>query len=171
MESLFSLIAGFFILFTSLLVITSRNPVYSVFFLILVFLISGSLLISFQVDFIALLFIIVYIGAIAILFLFVVMMLNIKLFEEKISRYLPIGSLVGFVLFLELSVILYQKTSLPIQTLEWENQFNSLSNIQVFGHLLYTEYFYFFIISSIILLLAMIGAITLTLHQKTIKQI
>ena len=92
---------GFFVLFSAFMVIKSKNPVYSVLFLILVFCNSAGLLLLLNLDFFALIFLIVYVGAIAVLFLFVVMMLNIKLTEvqESIFHYLPIGGFVGLIFF------------------------------------------------------------------------
>lgn len=209
---LFSSIA----LISGVMVITARNPVHSVLFLILVFCNAAGLLILLELDFFAMIFLVVYVGAIAVLFLFVVMMLNIKLAEvnENILRYLPIGGLIGILFLFEILLIVdndfipvlsisnnsaglssfeyfiykirgftlsgyssytgdlenlanYSNISWsPIsQYIEWTSQIQNSTNIEALGQLLYTYYFYYFIISSFILLIAMIGAIVLTMHK------
>ena len=166
------------------MVIQARNPVYSVLFLILVFFNAAGLLVLLNLDFFAMIFLVVYVGAIAVLFLFVVMMLNIKLAEitEKRLRYLPIGGLLGILFLVEIFLIvdndlipllLYENVqALPdymqIHFLDWSTTIHPVSNIQAIGTILYTYYFSFFLVSSIILLIAMIGAIVLTL-QKGIR--
>ena len=156
---------------SGVMVIISKNPIHSVLFLILVFLNGTGLLVLLQVEFLAMLFLIVYVGAIAILFLFVVMMLNIKQLDETISRYIPVGAFIGFFLLVE-SVLL---TSSEFGSLtqvgsfqDWEETLVALSNIQVLGHLLYTRYSVLFLLSGMILLLAMVGAIVLTLHKRSV---
>jgi NADH-ubiquinone oxidoreductase chain 6 len=178
---------------SGVMVIQARNPVHSVLFLILVFFNGAALLLLLGLDFFALILLVVYVGAIAVLFLFVVMMLNIKLAEidEKKLRYLPLGGLVGFLFLFETSLILDadlmpflhllkttshlsfdnfflfegQETSLPPH-LEWSFLIKTLTNIESVGYLLYTYYFIFFLIASLILLVAMIGAIVLTMHKS-----
>jgi len=171
----------------SIMVISSRNPVYSVLFLVLVFCNSAGLLLLLETDFLAMLFLIVYVGAIAVLFLFVVMMLNVRITELKESfvRYLPIGGLMLFIFFFEvLSVIngdlvpffssklaFFENDFLilnqELQTTLWVNQIDPTTNIVALGEVLYTYYVYCFIIASLILLVAMIGAILLTLRKRT----
>lgn len=165
-------------LISGILVIQSRNPVHSVLFLILVFFNAAGLLILLGLDFFAMIFIVVYVGAIAVLFLFVVMMLNIKLAEinEKKLRYFPIGGLIGILFLFEIFLIIdndlipllpsYNISNfLVIDFIEWSNFLNSVTNIEAIGQIVYTYYFYFFILASLILLVAMIGAIVLTMHK------
>jgi NADH-quinone oxidoreductase subunit J len=178
------LVLSFFLLTSAILVISSQNPVHSVFFLVLVFLISAFLLLLLEIEFISLLFILVYVGAIAVLFLFVVMMLDIKInkHEKDFLVYLPIGSFLGIVFFLEIFLTFQDNFVLTIQNTEgytqWLSSLDSITNVEMLGQLLYTYYFFYFLIAGIILLVAMIGAIVLTLnfsqkakHQSVFKQI
>lgn len=171
-------------LLSGILVIQARNPVHSVLFLILVFFNAAGLLVLLNLDFFAMIFLVVYVGAIAVLFLFVVMMLNIKLAEinENRLRYLPIGGLLGLLFLFEILLIVdndlipllfYENISAvteyrELNFLDWSNTIHTVPNIQAIGNILYTYYFYFFLLSSIILLVAMIGAIVLTM-QKGIR--
>ena len=181
--SLFSSIA----LISAALVIRAKNPVHSVLFLILVFCNAAGLLILLGLDFFAMILLVVYVGAIAVLFLFVVMMLNIKIAEihENILRYLPVGGIIGLLFLLEMFLIV-DNDYIPIlptksfnascvlaeQTeffsyVTYANKIQSWTNIESIGNLLYTSYFLFFLLSSLILLVAMIGAIVLTMHKTT----
>lgn len=170
-------------LISGVMVIQARNPVHSVLFLILVFFNSAGLLILLGLDFFAMIFLVVYVGAIAVLFLFVVMMLNIKLAEinEKKLRYLPIGGLLGLLFLFEVFLIvdndlipllitkdgelLKQIVKFHVDFIEWFTLLNNVTNIEAVGQCLYTFYFYFFLLASLILLVAMIGAIVLTMHK------
>ena len=171
-------------LLSGIMVIQARNPVHSVLFLILVFFNAAGLLILLGLDFFAMIFLVVYVGAIAVLFLFVVMMLNIKLAEinEKKLRYLPIGGLLGILFLFEMFLIVdndlipllsnsqvtNNQTITQIYTLDftdWGTILETVTNINAVGQLIYTYYFYFFLIASLILLVAMIGAIVLTMHK------
>ena len=181
MTWLFYLFSSFAIA-SGIMVIQSRNPVHSVLFLILVFFNSAGLLILLGLDFFAMVFLVVYVGAIAVLFLFVVMMLNIKLAEisEKKLRYLPIGGFLGLLFLGEMVLIVNNDlipwlgsselwTSMP-QTnpgpwTSWAQLLEAVTPLESVGALLYTYYFYFFIVASLILLVAMLGAIVLTLHK------
>lgn len=171
-------------LLSGIMVIQARNPVHSVLFLILVFFNAAGLLILLGLDFFAMIFLVVYVGAIAVLFLFVVMMLNIKLAEinEKRLRYLPIGGLLGLLFLFEILLIV-DNDLIPLlfydniqafaeyrelNFIDWSNTIHTVTNIQAIGNILYTYYFYYFLLSSIILLVAMIGAIVLTM-QKGIR--
>lgn len=183
MNFLFYLFSSFTLL-SGIMVIQSRNPVYSVLFLILVFFNAAGLLVLLNLDFFAMIFLVVYVGAIAVLFLFVVMMLNIKLAEisEKRLRYFPIGGLLGLVFLFEILVIvdndliplLLSETGSRLQDYQavyftnWAETLETTSNIQALGTVLYTYYFVFFLLASLILLVAMLGAIMLTL-QKGIR--
>ena len=170
-------------LLSGVMVIQARNPVHSVLFLILVFFNAAGLLVLLGLDFFAMIFLVVYVGAIAVLFLFVVMMLNIKISEinEKRLRYLPIGGVLGLLFLFEVLLIvdndlipllLYNTESfLEFQNssfVNWSENLQTVTNINAIGNLVYTYYFYFFLLSSLILLVAMIGAIVLTM-QKGIR--
>lgn len=157
-------------------VITARNPVHSVFYLVSAFLSASLLLIVLGVEFLPIVFMIVYVGAIAILFLFVVMMLNIKLVEilDNSTRYAPIGFIIGFLFFTTIISILDQ------EILSWDvsDEFYSSTraiapslNAVNMASVIYTNHFTSFIIASLVLLVAMIGAILLTIfHEKSIKR-
>jgi NADH:ubiquinone oxidoreductase subunit 6 (subunit J) len=243
--SLFYLFSTLTIL-SGIMVIRAKNPVHSVLFLILVFCNVSGLLILLGLDFFAMVFLVVYVGAIAVLFLFVVMMLNIKLVEinENILRYLPIGGLIGIIFLFEIFLIIdsdlipilgfpkgfstdfflssglfniylttlffiksffslisfqkgfsqtyadfysfkkdiedflfrssisleeitqsHQQISNPFFFTQWSNLVDASSNIESIGLLIYTYYFYFFLVASLILLVSMIGAIVLTMHR------
>ena len=157
------------------MVISAKNPIHSILFLILVFCNAAGLLILLETEFLAMIFLIVYVGAIAVLFLFVIMMLNIKIIElnENVLRYLPIGSIIAIIFLFEIFLII-DNDLIPIFSNvektyfeEWGYNINNLTNIEVIGILIYTHYFYLFLMSSIILLIAMVGAIVLTLHERT----
>ena len=193
MNSLFYFFSTLLLL-AGVMVIQSKNPVHSVLFLILVFFNAAGLLILLGLDFFAMIFLVVYVGAIAVLFLFVVMMLNIKLAEinEKKLRYLPVGGLLGILFLLEIFLIvnndLVQKTTFQVfinennllpqtitqylstnqylQFTDWSLMLDTIPNIEAIGMLIYTYYFYFFLMASLILLVAMIGAIVLTMHKS-----
>jgi NADH-ubiquinone oxidoreductase chain 6 len=171
-------------LLSGIMVIQARNPVHSVLFLILVFFNVAGLLVLLGLDFFAMIFLVVYVGAIAVLFLFVVMMLNIKLAEinEKKLRYLPIGGLLGILFLFEMFLIvdndliplLSNSQVTNVQSItqiyaldftDWSAILETVTNINAVGQLIYTYYFYFFLLASLILLVAMIGAIVLTMHK------
>lgn len=177
---------SFLLVLSAILVISAQNPVHSVFFLILVFLTSAIFLFFLEVEFISLLFVLVYVGAIAVLFLFVVMMLDIKVTraENDFFIYIPMGIFLGLIFFLEVFMTLHENF-VPISPLDsqqiytnWILNLDTISNIEVLGQLIYTYYFFYFLIAGIILLVAMVGAIVLTLnfkqkakHQFVFKQI
>nr|YP_009237686.1 NADH dehydrogenase subunit 6 [Trachydiscus minutus]AML60695.1 NADH dehydrogenase subunit 6 [Trachydiscus minutus] len=182
---LFSFLS-FLLVFSAILVISAQNPVHSVFFLVLVFFTSAFLLFLLEVEFVSLLFVLVYVGAIAVLFLFVVMMLDIKItkYEKDLLFYIPIGGFLGVIFFLEVFLSLQENLVpfLPSSGREiytdWLSVIDSLTNLNVLGQILYTYYFFYFLIAGIILLLAMVGAIVLTLnftqkakHQFVFRQI
>jgi hypothetical protein len=173
-------------LISAFLVVTSKNPIHSVFFLVFLFFNTAGLLILLGVEFLAMLFLIVYVGAVAVLFLFVMMMLNIKISESSnsIYRYLPIGLFLSILFLFEIFIIVEGDLN-SIEMLAFtqpkylllENQFvNNVcwvdnviasTNVDVIGSVLFTFNVYFFIITSFILLVSMIGAITLTLHRRS----
>jgi NADH-quinone oxidoreductase subunit J len=168
---LFSAVA----ILSGLMVIRAENPVHSVLFLILTFFNVSGLLLLLEIEFLAMVFLVVYVGAIAVLFLFVVMMINIKIGKDNndLLKYLPIGAIVGVIFLMEIFLIT-RKDYVALSTtdlgstplIEWGSLFNSLTNVEVLGQLMYTYYFYFFIVAGFILLVAMIGAIILTMQAS-----
>ena len=164
----FSVIA----IFSALMVITSRNTINSVFFLILDFISVGCLFIMIGAEFLGMILLIVYVGAVAVLFLFVVMMLNVaqqkqSWFIGKKSNHIPTGTLVGLLIFLELLVVVggwkYKDNVVSSSKLSINND---VSNTHQIGNVMYTEYILFFQLSGVILLLSMIGAIILTYRKR-----
>ena len=155
------------------MVTVSRNTVYSVFFLILVFISIAVLFIMIGAEFLGMIMLIVYVGAVAVLFLFVVMMLNItEQLTERSSRRglvnnISVGSIVGVIIFLELLVVVggwkYKGTFVSLSAI---NLNLDISNTHALGNVLYTDYIHLFQISGMILLVAMIGAITLTFSKR-----
>lgn len=160
----------FFYLFASitclsgLMVISSRNPVHSVLFLILAFFNAAGLFVLLGAEFLAMLLVVVYVGAVAVLFLFVVMMLDINFVElrEGFQRYMPLGLGVGGVLLAEILFVFFNSTDMPETVL----MVNEVSNTRALGRILYTDYIYLFQLAGLILLVAMIGAIALTLRKR-----
>ena len=172
-HSLFFYFFSTIAVFAAIMVTVSRNTVYSVFFLILVFISISILFIMIGAEFLGMIMLIVYVGAVAVLFLFVVMMLNItEQLTERSSRRglvnnISIGSIVGVIIFLELLVVIggwkYKGTFVPLST---TNLNLDISNTHALGNILYTDYIHLFQISGMILLVAMIGAITLTFSKR-----
>lgn len=150
---------------TAVMVIISRNPVRAILFLVLAFVASSVLWMMMQAEFLSLVLIFVYVGAVMTLFLFVVMMLNIDLskMQEKFVRYLPLGILVVLLLIATMIVALYSKHSL-LSTDALQRFPANYSNVKAMGTLLYTHYIFAFEIASVILLVAMVSAITLAFH-------
>lgn len=159
------------ILLSSIMVITTKNPVHSVLFLILTFFNGAGLFIILHAEFLAMILIIVYVGAVAVLFLFVVMMLDFKISLEKnnILKYLPIGFFVGLVFVSELIIVLIN-TKFDISNIQIlvnpMIKFKGLTNTEAIGSVLYTDYILYFQLSGVILLVAMIGSIVLTLRSR-----
>jgi NADH-quinone oxidoreductase subunit J len=152
-------------------VVISRNPVYSVLFLILAFFNSAAIFLLIGAEFIAMILVIVYVGAVAVLFLFVVMMLDINIakIREGFLDYLPIGAGIGAVLFLEIlwGLGVFGSTSGTVSTFSKAGaQALALDNTRAIGRVLYTQYFYLFQVAGLVLLVAMIGAIVLTLRRR-----
>ena len=160
----------FFYLFASitclagLMVISSRNPVHSVLFLILAFFNAAGLFVLLGAEFLAMLLVVVYVCAVAVLFLFVVMMLDINFVElrEGFQRYMPLGLGVGGVLLAEILFVFFNSADMP----ETVVMVNEVSNTRALGRILYTDYIYLFQLAGLILLVAMIGAIALTLRKR-----
>jgi NADH-quinone oxidoreductase subunit J len=153
------------------MVISSRNPVHSVLFLILAFFNAAGLFVLMGAEFLAMILVIVYVGAVAVLFLFVVMMLDINYVEmrEGVLQYLPIGALIGIVLLAELAVIGGSWVVLPLSEAASAMPtppIDQVTNTNALGRLVYTHYIYLFQAAGLILLVAMIGAIVLTLRDR-----
>jgi NADH-quinone oxidoreductase subunit J len=172
-----NLSALFFYLFATLvvasafMVIASRNPVHSVLFLILAFVNAAGLFVLVGAEFLAMILIVVYVGAVAVLFLFVVMMLDVDFAElrQGFLQYLPAGAIVGFIFLAELLLVVGTWITgagaagairLPILPA------SEVTNTQALGRVLYTTYVHYFELAGLVLLVAMIGAIVLTLHHR-----
>ena len=163
-EALFFYLFAAVMLGAGLMVVVSRNPVFSVLFLILAFFNAAGLFVLIGAEFIAMLLVVVYVGAVAVLFLFVVMMLDINFAEMRagFQKYLPAGLAVGGILVFELVAAMYgdafSGATLPAAP--------EISNTRALGNVLYTKYMYLFQIAGLILLVAMIGAISLTMRKR-----
>jgi NADH-quinone oxidoreductase subunit J len=167
--------AAFFYLFATIavasavMVIAARNPVVSVLFLILAFVNAAGLFLLMGAEFLAMIVVVVYVGAVAVLFLFVVMMLDVDFaeFRQGFLNYLPIGATIGLMLLVELLLIVGawtidpQLVKSPVAAIPTD-----VSNTAALGRVLYTKYLYFFQAAGLVLLVAMIGAIVLTLRHK-----
>ncbi len=155
-------------LFSALFVVLSRNPVHSVLWLILTFFGASGLFILLGAEFLALILLIVYVGAVAVLFMFVVMMLNInfKEIKSRLTKYLPLGILIGLVLFVELGLVFGDFVPALSQKGDKNLLINEeIENTRQLGLVLYTDFIIYFQLAGIVLLIAMIGAIVLT-HQR-----
>ena len=159
---------------SAIMVTASKNTVHSVFFLILDFISVSCLFIMIGAEFLGMIMLIVYVGAVAVLFLFVVMMLNVAqqknqwFLSSQSSRHIPVGLIIGSIIFFELIIVvggwkykpeLFEKTNST-------SSFEGISNTHSLGQILYTDYIYIFQISGMVLLVAMIGAIVLTFRQR-----
>lgn len=156
---------------SAFMVISSRNPVHSVLFLILAFVNASGLFIMTGAEFLGLLLIVVYVGAVAVLFLFVVMMLDVDFAElrEGFLQYLPIGALIGIIFLVELILVVGSWVTAPVasgSTAQPTPTVDEVRNIEALGNILYTDHIFFFQIAGMILLVAMVGAIVLTLRHK-----
>jgi NADH-quinone oxidoreductase subunit J len=156
---------------SAFMVIASKNPVHSVLFLILAFVNAAGLFVLMGAEFLAMILIVVYVGAVAVLFLFVVMMLDVDFAElrQGFLSYLPVGALVGIVMLAELLIVVggwaiepgvSKAIASPIPSID------GVTNTEALGLVLYTRYVYFFEAAGVVLLVAMIGAIVLTLRHK-----
>ena len=157
---------------SGVMVVSARNPVHSVLFLILAFFNSAGLFVLLGAEFLAMILVIVYVGAVAVLFLFVVMMLDIDFAELRsgVARYLPIGAVIGFILLAELMLILGGWVIAPgivgLEAARLPAGAAALTNTRALGDLIYTRYIFAFQTAGMILLVAMIGAIVLTLRHR-----
>lgn len=154
------------------MVISARNPVHSVLFLILAFFSSAGLFILIGAEFLAMILVVVYVGAVAVLFMFVVMMLDINSVRsrEGFMQYLPVGVLVGVILLAELVLVGGTWVARENAPATVASAGQGMSNTEQLGNLLYTNYFYLFQAAGLILLVAIIGAITLTLRQRPVRR-
>ena len=168
-HSLVFFLFSFITIASSLAVISAKNTIHAVFFLILDFVSVSCLFIMMGAEYLGMLTLIVYVGAVAVLFLFVVMMLNVNYSDLKSGflSYLPFGGLIGLVLIIEIGLMIgtWKYRDSFIKTSEIKIN-NDLSNTEAIGNVLYTEYLHYFQISGLILLVAMIGAILLTYRRK-----
>jgi len=173
-HSIFFYIFSIIAVFSAIMVTVSKNTVHSVFFLILDFITISCLFIMIGAEFIGMIMLIVYVGAVAVLFLFVVMMLNVSqqknewLSEEKNSNHIPIGLLIGGVIFFELIIVVGGWKYKPelLKTFSSIGIDLSTTNTHEIGKVLYTDYIHLFQLSGMILLVAMIGAIVLTFRKR-----
>src|SRR5262249_2160809 len=156
---------------SGVLVVSARNPVHSVLFLILAFFNAAALFVLIGAEFLAMILVIVYVGAVAVLFLFVVMMLNIDFLQLRSGfvRYFPIGALIGLILLAELVLVIGSRVIAPGRTgaaVASATGGLAVSNTRALGDILYTRYLFGFQAAGLILLVAMIGAIVLTLRHR-----
>ena len=174
------LAALFFYLFagvcvaSAFMVIAAKNPVHSVLFLILTFVSASGLFVLLGAEFLAMILIVVYVGAVAVLFLFVVMMLDFAELRQGFLNYLPVGALVGVVVLMELLLVVGgwvigagvpKAITAPIPPID------TITNTEALGLVLYTRYVYYFQAAGVVLLVAMVGAIVLTLrHKERVKR-
>lgn len=168
-SAIFFYVFAAILVFSSAMVIFARNPVHSVLFLILAFFNAAGLFVMLGAEFIAMTLVIVYVGAVAVLFLFVVMMLDINFASLKtgMMKYLPVGGAVGAVLLAELVWIFNSWAVNPSMAARAASPVpEGVTNTHALGQVLYTQYMYPFQVSGLILLVAMIGAITLTLRRR-----
>jgi NADH-quinone oxidoreductase subunit J len=164
----FYLFAGISIA-SAFMVIASRNPVHSVLFLILTFVNAAGLFLLLGAEFLAMILIVVYVGAVAVLFLFVVMMLDVDFTElrQGFLDYLPFGAVIAIIFGIELVLVLVAWLTLPdTPSVLAAPTPSDITNTEALGRILYTRYIYFFQAAGLVLLVAMIGAIVLTLRHK-----
>ena len=157
-------IISIIIITSSLLVILLKNPVHAVLFLILVFFNTAILFLFSNAEFLAMILLIVYIGAVAVLFLFVIMMLDINIakLRQNFLNYLPTGLFIGLIILIELIYVVSQSRLNFVKI----NTNQILDNTKIIGNILYTDFFLLFQLSGVILLVAMVGAIFLTLRKR-----
>jgi NADH-quinone oxidoreductase subunit J len=172
LQALFFYLFAFIAVASAFMVISARNPVHSVLFLILTFFNAAGLFLLLGAEFLAMILLVVYVGAVAVLFLFVVMMLDVDFSELRsgLLSYAPIGAVIGIILAAELVVVVggsvispevAKTVAMPIPAL------TTRTNTAALGDVLYTNYVFFFEIASLVLLVSMIGAIVLTLRHRT----
>lgn len=174
LQLFFFYLFSFITIASALMVISSRNPVHSVLFLILAFVNSAGIFMLAGAEFLALILVVVYVGAVAVLFLFVVMMLDVDFaeFRRGILQYMPIGLLVGVILLLELLLVAGSWAVSPeVASGSGVPVVEGVSNTEALGLVIYTRYVFLFEGAGLVLLVAMIGAIVLTLkHKPNVKR-
>ncbi|MCZ8178399.1 MAG: NADH-quinone oxidoreductase subunit J [Rhizobium sp.] len=172
LQALFFYLFAFVAVASAFMVISARNPVHSVLFLILTFINAAGLLLLTGAEFLAMILLVVYVGAVAVLFLFVVMMLDIDFTELRAgaAKHAPIAALIGLIVAVELIVVIGGSAISPEAKLAITQPIPAISerqNTQAIGDVLYTDYVFFFQIAGLVLFVAMIGAIVLTLRHRT----
>jgi len=165
-EAIVFYLFGFVIIASAVAVITARNPVHAALFLVLAFFTSSAIWLLLRAEFLAITLVLVYVGAVMVLFLFVVMLLDINLerLREGFWQYLPLGGAVGLLMAAEMAAVLYGRWSglvTPLKALP-----PGYSNTKELGRVLYTDYAYAFELAAVVLLVAIIAAIALTLRQR-----
>ena len=173
-HAIFFYVFSFIAIVSAIMVTVSKNTVHSVFFLILDFISISCLFIMIGAEFLGMIMLIIYVGAVAVLFLFVVMMLNVaqqknQWFSAKeSSKHIPVGLIISTIIFFELIIVIggwkYKPDLVSSMSLNIDN---SISNTHAIGYVLYTDYIHIFQLSGMILLVAMIGAIVLTFRQRS----
>ncbi len=164
------------VVFSALMVVSASNPVHSVLFLIFTFFNASGLFVLLGAEYLAMTLVIVYVGAVAVLFLFVVMMMNIDFAQGRqgFSKQLPVGVFVALVMFINLGAIFYASIVSAPKVVAAKTPIlepDTLTNTEALGQVLYTDYAYVFLLSGLVLLVAMIGAIVLTLrHSEGVKR-
>jgi len=166
------------LLLSSLLIIIEINTIYSILLLVLSFVMATSLLFLLESEFMALIFIIIYVGAISVLFLFVIIMLNVKITSsiKDTLKYFPIGNFLGLVFLIEILLIIFENYKTNSYTnsflfnfnINWFYKLDSITDLKALGQILYTHYVPQFLIAGIVLLIAVVGAVVLTLSPKKV---
>lgn len=174
-QFIFLYLIFFLLIFSSFMVVLTKNPIISVLFLISSFILSSILFLSIKVEFLSLILIVIYVGAISVLFLFIIMLLNIRLSQGDVLNFLPLNGLVlvffFFLIFLVVNKAFQGGNNLnSLNLTEYLYIFDDIIDIKVIGLHLYTDYFVLFIISGFILLVAMIGAILLCYQENHNKR-
>lgn len=164
------------LLLSSLMVIVVQNSVYSVLFLVLSFVSAASLLLLFECEFLALIFVIIYVGAIAVLFLFIVMMLDIKIAtsSKDTIKYFPVGFVIGAIFLVEIFLIItenfksnpYSQTGITNYYVNWYDKLDFFTDIESLGQIMFTQYVLQFLIAGNILLLATVAVVVLTINTN-----
>ncbi len=160
---------AFLLIGSAILVVTVRNPVHSVLFLVLAFFNGAGLFLLAGAEFLAMILVVVYVGAVAVLFLFIVMMLDISYLRlrEGMMQYLPAGAIIGLILLAELAVLGISWAVAPEALSNLASPMpDGMTNIKALGMILYTDYFYLFQTAGLVLLVAMIGAIQLVMRKR-----
>jgi NADH-quinone oxidoreductase subunit J len=173
-HAIFFYIFSFIAIVSAIMVTVSKNTVHSVFFLILDFISISCLFIMIGAEFLGMIMLIVYVGAVAVLFLFVVMMLNVAqqknqwFSARESSKHIPIGLIISIIIFFELIIVIggwkFKPDLVSAMSLNIDN---SISNTHAIGYVIYTDYIHIFQLSGMILLVAMVGAIVLTFRQRS----